>query len=113
MIIGVDSDILKSNHRFYYNMKHLLEQSERLKKPSSQNFPRMRVELNISAPSPYEKTFGIEALSRWFNAGEETIISVPSSHDQHNLGDKISSVYKCTSVKQCLGRARIAAHEGD
>ena len=52
MVIGLVPDTLKSNHRLYGNMK-TLEQSERLKKPLSENCPRMRAEPNISAPSPY------------------------------------------------------------
>ena len=61
----------------------------------------------------HEKLFGMETLEWTVYHREEAVSSLPSGHNQHNLGDKLSSVYKYTSVKQYLDRARIAAHEGN
>ena len=111
IVIRLVPDTLKSNLRLYCNMK-ALEQSERLKKPLSKNCPRMRVDLSKFYKSKFEKTFGVEALEWAIYHGEEAVTSVPSGHNQHNLDDRLGSVYGCTSAKQYWDQGKIAAHEG-
>ncbi len=122
MVIGVLTDILKSKYELYGNMKDLLRAIEMSEEAIEQALPEdegrtdFLCALSALYEKKHEKTFDVEALEWAVYYGEEAVASVPFGHKeyglhQHNLGDKLSSLYKRTGVKEYLDRAMIAAHK--
>ena len=122
MIIGVLTDVLKSKYELYGNMKDLLRAIQISEEAIEQALPEDEGRTGfLSALSAlyemkYGKSFDVEALEWAVYYGEEAVASVPFEHQeyglhQHNLGDKLSSLYKRTGVKEYLDRAMVAAHK--
>ena len=122
MVVGVLTDILKSKYELYGNMKDLRRAIELSEEAIEQALPEdegrtdFLCTLSFLYETKYEKTFDVEALEWAVYYGEGTVASVPLGHKeyglhQHNLGDKLSSLYKRTGVKEYLDRAMIAARK--
>lgn len=122
MVVGVLTDILKSKYELYGIMKDLLRAIEISEEAIEQALPEdegrtdFLCALSALYEKKYEKSLDVEALEWAVYYGEEAVASVPFGHKhyglhQHNLGDKLSRLYKRTGVKEHLDRAMIAAHK--
>jgi tetratricopeptide (TPR) repeat protein len=122
MVTQVLTDVLKSKFELQGNMMDLLRAIEMSEKAVEQASPAdegradFRCALSFLYEMKYGHTLDVEDLEWAVYHGEAAVAAVPIDHKnyglhQHNLGDKLSSLYQRTGLKDHLDRAMTAAQQ--
>ena len=121
MVIGVLTDVLKSEFELQGNMMDLLRAIEMSEKaveqsPADDGSADFRCALSFLYEMKNGHTLDVEDLEWAVYHGEDAVAAVPIDHEsyglhQHNLGDKLSSLYQRTGLKDYLDRAMTAAQQ--
>ncbi|KAL2041496.1 hypothetical protein N7G274_005878 [Stereocaulon virgatum] len=122
MVVGLLTDVLKSKFELRSNMMDLLRAIELSEKaveqasPADEGSADFRCALSFLYETKYGHTFDVEDLEWAVYHGEDAVAAVSIDHKdyglhQHNLGDKLSGLYRRTGLKEHLDRAMTAAQQ--